>query len=99
MMHITQTGEKPKFVPELIHKAGVVYVMSLESRECTEDYANADIRKQKDKMRRNGWRIGDVMTATFKAPRDVYVGNQVNKEYIFIQRVYCERDTDEWSKE
>jgi hypothetical protein len=35
----------------------------------------------------------------FKTQRDVVCGNQTNKETIFIQHVYCERDTDEWSKE
>ena len=97
-MIIVNNGEKRPFVPELIHKANTTYVMNLESKEITDRYAELDFNRQKDKMIKNGQEIGDIMIE-FKTQRDVVCGNQTNKETIFIQHVYCERDTDEWSKE
>jgi hypothetical protein len=97
-MIIVDDGEKRPFVPELIHKAFVTYVMTLESREVTENYAKLDFSKQKEKMRKNGWRIGDIMIM-YPAEREVICGMQKNKEHVYIQRVYCERDTDEYTKE
>jgi hypothetical protein len=97
-MIIVDNEEKRPFVPELIHKAFITYVKRLESRESTENYAKLDFSKQKEKMRKGGWRIGDVLFTEF-IDRDVIVGMQKNKEHICIQHVYCERDEDEWTKE
>jgi hypothetical protein len=97
-MIIIDDGEKRPFVPELIHKANEVYVMTLESREVTENYAKLDFSRQKEKQRKNGWRFGDIMLM-FPTEREVVCGMQKNKEHVYIQRVYCERDEDEWTKE